>query len=96
MDTDTFTYQILHSKTYSLSSGQTITVYVDGLDPNTCSAAILPIGDIVYLSGGLQSVVSAVPYVKVSSGTVTISPRNPSPSSSATKLDFRLLVMRYK
>ena len=44
MDTDTFTYQVLHSQTYSLGSSQILTVPVPGFVPATCSAAILPVG----------------------------------------------------
>lgn len=93
LDTDSFTYQILHSQTYTL--GTVITVPVSGLNPNNCSAVILPIGNV---DSSRQYCYDAMPYVTVSSDSVTIQAKNPSEPDSgiASRISFRLLVMRYK
>ena len=94
MDTDSFTYQVLHSETYTLARSQVLTVTVAGFDPATCSAAILPISpppdEVVAVSG-------AIPYVSVAQNTITIRSKHPSETgTNMTQLTFRLLVMRYK
>lgn len=93
MDTDTFTYQVLHSQTYSLGPSQILTVLIAGFVPATCSAAILPVGVPAYPWAS-----EAMPYVRVGNGVVTIRARNPSESDPivTTRLTFRLLAMRYK
>lgn len=95
MDTDSFTYQILHSQTYKLTAGQVLDVSVPGFDPGTCSAAILPIGELPNPDVGITG---AIPYVSVSSGSISIRSKHPSEASQglSTRLEFRLLVMRYK
>lgn len=95
MDTDTFTYQVLHSQTYSLQYAQVLVVPISGFDPATCVASILPVNPPTtdFTKDGL-------PYVSVASGAVTIRsihPQETLPSGKpGSELVFRLLVMRYR
>jgi hypothetical protein len=93
LDTDSFTYQVMHNQVYTLSFGQVLTVPITGFSTSTCVAAILPT-----TAASNNYAVSALPYVAVSAGSVTIRSKHPSePGSEAgTVLQFRLLVMRYK
>lgn len=95
MDTDVFTYQVLHSQSYTLTMGAVINVPVAGFDPASCSAVILPIGNV---DSSRQYCYDAMPYVTVASGSVTIRSRNPSETDTGigSRIPFRLLVMRYK
>lgn len=95
MDTDVFTYQVLHSQTYSLSGNPVITVPVAGFSPESCSAVILPIGNV---DSSRQYCYDAMPYMSVAPGSITIRARNPSEKDAniASRISFRLLVMRYK
>lgn len=93
MDTDSFTYQVLHNGLYQASAGGPITVYISGFSPSNCSAVILPTeppaNDYIY---------SALPYVSVGEGVVNVYGKHPAEAdrSLGTTIKFRLLVMRYK
>lgn len=92
MDTDSFTYQVLHNTLYTLSGNPVITVNVPGFNPDTCSAVILPTQPAAD-----NYCLSALPYQSVAPGVVTIRGKNPSESGSIlSTIQFRLLVMRYK
>lgn len=96
LDTDVFTYQVLHSQTYSLLANRVITVPVSGFVPASCSAVILPIGNV---DSSRQYCYDAMPYVTVTNGSITIRSSNPSepdPNNIGSNISFRLLVMRYK
>lgn len=91
MDTDSFTYQVLHNQAYQLNGSNTITASVAGFTPATGVAVILPIStrDADFSSGSM-------PYMTVGNGTVTVRSRNPSePGSIGSSILFRLLVMRF-
>jgi hypothetical protein len=92
LDTDNFTYQVIHNQLYQLALGQVLTIPIAGFNPATCAAAILP---TLPSSGDIMS--NALPYESVSVGVVTIRSKHPSepqPEVGST-MQFRLLVMRY-
>ena len=91
MDTDTFTYQVIHNQLYRLSRGAVISVPIPSFTPSTCVATILPINSAPTV-GGLD----AMPYQSVSNGNVTISSFNPNNNTYGSGIEFRLIVMRYK
>lgn len=96
MDTDSFTYQVIHSQTYTLADKATIVVSLPEFTPASCTAAILPIGPPAE-AGDPVGVTKAAPYVRVSQGKIEIFAVNPTSSASRkTQIEFRLLVMRYK
>ncbi len=92
MDTDSFTYQIVHNALYDLTSTLVITVNIPGFSADTCVAVILPTEP----AAGENSS-SALPYMSVAPGVVTIRGKNPGePGNWRSLMKFRLLVMRYK
>lgn len=93
MDTDSFTYQVLHNQVYKLSTNAVITVPVPGFSPANCVAAILP---TQVSTGNYAS--NAMPYQTVANGTIVIRSRHPNEpfSEGGSLIQFRLLVMRYK
>ncbi len=95
LDTDSFTYQVLHNQQYRLGSGYdgtTINVSIPEFNTTTCVAAVLPIGN----ANG-EYAASALPYVVVSNGLVSVRSKNPGAGNTyGSLISFRLLVMRYK
>lgn len=94
MDTDSFTYQVLHNQQYQIYPGTITTVPISGFDPATCVASVLPVQPVSGNGNG-----QAMPYVSVGTGSVTIRGSNPSESDQnnvGSSLLIRLLVMRYK
>lgn len=92
MDTDSFTYQVLHNALYNLSITTVITVSIPGFNPANCVAVILPTQ-----AAANSYCNSALPYQTVALNTVTIRAKNPAETDwFSTLIQFRLLVMRYK
>ena len=93
LDTDNFTYQVIHNELYQLAANQVLTIPIAGFSPTTCAAAILPTQ-----AASAENSLNAMPYESVAEGVVTIRSRNPSePNASiGSTIQFRLLVMRYK
>ena len=94
LDTDNFTYQVIHSQTYSLTLKEVLTVPVSGFDPDRCSASILPISP----PNG-TSISGSMPYMTVTVGSITIRSVHPNESSSSgggSTMTFRLLVTRFR
>lgn len=92
LDTNNFTYQVIHNGLYQLTTNQVLTIPIAGFSPSNCAAAILPT-----TAASFENSANALPYETVGEGVVTIRSRNPSePSSSiGSAIEFRLLVMRY-
>lgn len=93
MDTDSFTYQVIHNQTYKLSGrNAVVTVNIASFDPLKCVAVILP------TSIATADVArEAMPYQFVAPGVIQIyskHPREPDTSINS-QIEFRLLVMRY-
>lgn len=95
MDTDSFTYQVLHNQLYTLNLGAVITVPISGFDPAKCVATILPTAPPTVSFNDARD---AMPYMSVASGQVIVRSRNPSEpdTTNGSQIPFRLLVMRYK
>lgn len=98
MDTDSFTYQVIHNQLYRLGpqgNGLVIVVPIPGFNPSTCVATLLPTQ-----AAPNTYAVNAMPYMAVYSGGVTlraIHPDQPSGLNEAvTAIQVRLLVMRYR
>lgn len=94
MDTDSFTYQVIHNALYQLTMGAVITVTIAGFDPSKCSATILPTQPAAN-----NYSVSAMPYQSVAMGSVTVRSKHPAQPASdnyGSTIQFRLLVVRYK
>lgn len=94
LDTDSFTYQVIHNQLYQLTMGAVITVPIVGFDPEKCCAVVLPTQPA---TNGNST--SAMPYQSVGVGVVTIRskhPNQPSADSWGSTIQFRLLVMRHK
>lgn len=92
MDTDSFTYQVIHNALYDLSSNPVIIVNIPGFRSDTCVATILPTE-----AATSENSANALPYMSVAPGVVTIRGGNPSGRDNWRSLiKFRLLVMRYK
>lgn len=94
LDTDNFTYQVIHSQLYQLSRGSVISVPISGFDPAKCSASILPINPA---ANGYN--MDAMPYMTVGAGAVTIRSLHPNEDPKfgyGSTIAFRLLAMRYR
>lgn len=94
LDTDSFTYQVIHNQLYQLTMGAVITVPIVGFDPEKCCAVVLPTQPATN-----NSSTSAMPYQSVGMGVVTVRskhPNQPSADSYGSTIQFRLLVMRHK
>ncbi|MBG8559130.1 MULTISPECIES: hypothetical protein [Pseudomonas] len=95
LDTDSFTYQVLHSQTYTLTgNGAVVSVPISGFNPATCTAVILPT-----TARKNEFNESAMPYMRVAVGNVTVRskhPNQPGTEDSGSHIQFRLLVMRFK
>lgn len=91
MDTDTFTYQVIHNKTYQFGAGVVHGVTIPGFSPSTCVATLLPTGRV----GGATGY-DTMPFMFVGAGGVTIYAYHPLNTAVYSRLEVRLLVMRYK
>lgn len=93
MDTDTFTYQVLHNQQYQLTLGAVITVPVSGFTTSSCVAVVLPTQAPDWEFAG-----NAMPYVSVADGVITVRSKHPLEPTVETgsTIQFRLLAMRYK
>lgn len=93
MDTDSFTYQVIHNSLYQLSLGGGININLPEFDPANCVAVILPTQAAPH-----DSCYSAMPFQAVSPGIITVRSDNPSERDKriGSTIQFRLLVMRYR
>lgn len=92
LDTDSFTYQVIHNQLYTITDRGVITVPIAGFDPSTCCAAILPIN-----APTSNDVTQGMPYMYVNSGYVTIRSQNVNGGNyRGSTISFRLLAMRYR
>ena len=90
MDTDTFTYQVIHNQVYSFGPGVVYDVAIPEFSTRNCVAAMLPTG----VSG--PSGYETMPYQTVREGFVRMSAYHPNATNMSSKLEMSLLVMRYK
>ena len=95
LDTDTFTYQVIHNQVYQLTLRAVITVPIAGFTPASCVATILP---ITPPNTSFNYCTDAMPYMSVASGQVVVRSQNPMEpdANNGSTIQFRLLVMRYK
>lgn len=92
MDTDSFTYQVLHNAVYTLTMGAVVTASIAGFDPATCTAVILPTQ-----AAANNYCNSAMPFMSVGVGSVVVRSKHPNePDAIGSTIQFRLLVMRFK
>ena len=92
MDTDSFTYQVLHNAVYTLTMGAIVTASIAGFDPATCTAVILPTQ-----AAANNYCNSAMPFMSVGVGSVVVRSKHPNePGAIGSTIQFRLLVMRFK
>ena len=92
LDTDSFTYQVLHNQLYTITDRGVITVPVAGFDPSTCCAAMLPTA-----APSSTDVTQGMPYMYVNSGSITIRSQNVNGGDyNGSTIQFRLLAMRYR
>ncbi|UXZ98916.1 hypothetical protein K3169_14095 [Pseudomonas phytophila] len=95
MDTDSFTYQVIHNQVYQLNGTNAFSISIPGFNTSNCVATVLPISSS---NSGLAK--GAMPFVSVASGSVSVSSRNPQEPNAdsvyGSQIQFRLLVMRYK
>ncbi|WP_143505275.1 hypothetical protein [Pseudomonas sp. ICMP 460] len=92
MDTDSFTYQVIHNALYNLSLNPVITVNIPGFSVSNCVATILP---TEASTGDYAN--NALPYMSVAPGVVTVRSKNPGETGNfGSLIKFRLLVMRFK
>ncbi len=95
LDTDTFTYQVIHNQVYQLALQPVITVPIAGFSPANCVATILP---ITPPNTSYNRCYDAMPYMSVANGQVVVRSQNPMEPdiNNGSMIEFRLLVMRYK
>lgn len=92
LDTDSFTYQVIHNQLYTITDGGVITVPIAGFNPSTCCAAMLPT-----TAPSSTDVTQGMPYMYVNSGSVTIRSQNENGGGyRGSTIQFRLLAMRYR
>jgi len=92
MDTDSFTYQVIHNGLYT-ASASTITIPIAGYSPSTCSAVLLPTAPAEN-----NYITNAMPYMAVGAGYVQIMGKHPNETDASlySRMQVRLLVMRYR
>ena len=95
LDTDTFTYQVIHNQVYQLTLRAVITVPIAGFTPASCVATILP---ITPPNTSFNYCTDAMPYMSVANGQVVVRSQNPMEpdTNNGSTIQFRLLVMRFK
>lgn len=91
LDTDNFTYQVMHSELYTMTNVWSITVPITGFTTDKCVAVMLPLGGVVY-----ESAAEAMPYIFQSNGYVRIDSRPEGSTSNGSMISFRLLAMRFR
>lgn len=92
MDTDSFTYQVLHNDLYTLTMGAVVTASIAGFDPETCTAVILPTQ-----AAANNYCNSAMPFMSVGVGSVVVRSKHPNETGAiGSTIQFRLLAMRFK
>lgn len=92
MDTDSFTYQVLHNALYTLTMGAIVTASIAGFDPATCTAVILPTQ-----AAANNYCNSAMPFMSVGVGSVVVRSKHPNETGAiGSTIQFRLLAMRFK
>lgn len=92
LDTDSFTYQVIHNQLYTITNGGVLTITIAGFDPSKCCAAMLPT-----LAPSGTSVTEGMPYMYVNSGSVTVRSQNVNGGGyTGSTIQFRLLAMRYR
>lgn len=92
MDTDSFTYQVIHNQTYDLATTPTVIVNIPTFNVSNCVSTILPI-----TTAPNDFINYALPYTKVENGKITVLSKHPNETGpDRTTIAFRLLVMRYK
>lgn len=93
MDTDSFTYQVMYSATYTMGGTNTLTIPIAGFTPDKCVAVILPLG---VKNPGIDLPSDAMPYIYQNNGSVTLSSRPAGSTSQGSRISFRLLAMRLR
>ena len=95
LDTDTFTYQVIHNQVYQLTLRAVITVPIAGFTSASCVATILP---ITPPNTAFNYCTDAMPYMSVANGQVVVRSQNPMEpdANNGSTIQFRLLVMRFK
>ena len=95
LDTNTFTYQVIHNQVYQLTLRAVLTVPIAGFTPANCVATILP---ITPPNTSYNSCYDSMPYMSVGNGQVVVRSQNPMEpdANNGSTIQFRLLVMRYK
>lgn len=92
MDTDSYTYQVLHNAVYTLAMGAVVTANISGFNPATCTAVILPTQ-----AAANNYCYSAMPFMSVGVGSVVVQSKHPNePGAIGSTIQFRLLVMRFR
>lgn len=93
MDTDSFTYQVLHNQLYDLTVTSVVTVDIPSFNPANCTATILPTEPVTSTFEG-----DAMPYMLVSAGQVQVLGKHPRQPLNYRRsyIKFRLLVMRFR
>ena len=92
MDTDSFTYQVLHNQLYTTPQGGVLNIPVQGFTPDKCSAVMLPVS-----APPNDYVMSAMPFIYLGNGVITIRSQNVNGGGyTGSGLQFRLLVMRLR
>ena len=92
MDTDSYTYQVLHNAVYTLAMGAVVTANIAGFNPATCTAVILPTQ-----AAANNYCYSAMPFMSVGVGSVVVQSKHPNePGAIGSTIQFRLLVMRFR
>lgn len=90
LDTDAFTYQVMHSQLYTMTNGGSITVPIAGFTTDKCVAVMLPLGDVT-----MEIASQAMPYIFQFNGSVRIDSRPEGSTDLGSTISFRLLAMRY-
>lgn len=92
LDTDNFTYQVIHNQLYTIADRGVLSINVPGFTKETCCATLLPTQPITS-----DNVREAMPFMHVSPNNITIRSQNVNGGSYiGSTIQFRLLVMRYR
>lgn len=93
LDTDSFTYQVIHNQVYKLTVGAVINIPISGFSLSNCTAVVVPT-----LPPTAQNDQNAMPFEEISEGLVTIRSRHPQEPDATvgSAIQFRLIAMRFK
>ena len=91
LDTDSFTYQVIHNQAYYIPNGGSISVPISGFTVDKCVAVMLPFGDVT-----AEIAQQARPYIFQFNGAVRIDSRPVGSSDNGSSISFRLLAMRFR